>query len=159
MWGKVGFDKFAQIHLYMGVYPMAPFPDADHSLAPSAETDGLYVHYGNLFRALKGRDWVLDAHAASCEGAKVNAFSVGPRGGLATGRVWPVMMGAANTTVTLQALAPQQPCTAVETLLPGAGKRWTKAAELVAWSSGVKTHMNVTVELGREGCALVRCVF
>ncbi len=42
-WAANGFDHFAQAHLFMGVFPMAPFKDADHSLPDSNATDALCV--------------------------------------------------------------------------------------------------------------------
>lgn len=74
------FDAFARRHLYMGTYPMAPFPGNDHSIDPGNETVMTdYARYGPLFKCLKGAKWDLRAHAAHVvapvEGmALVNAF-------------------------------------------------------------------------------------
>jgi len=69
-------DNYFQIHLYMGVYPMAPFPENDHSIDPGTPQLGYYVQYGPLFAAITGHEWVFIEHAVSSMDAKVNAFYI-----------------------------------------------------------------------------------
>jgi hypothetical protein len=56
-------ERFFHRYLYLGVYPMAPFPGNDHSLQPSPRVDAAYLKFGPLFRALEGKKWVLEPHA------------------------------------------------------------------------------------------------
>ncbi|MDD2764870.1 MAG: hypothetical protein PHE83_12955 [Opitutaceae bacterium] len=71
-------DAFFQRYLYLGVFPMAPFPGNDHSLLPSAWVDRQYLDYGPLLDALRGKKWVLRPHAVEAvnHAAKVNLFQV-----------------------------------------------------------------------------------
>lgn len=94
---------FFQRHLYMGVYPMAPFPMNDHAIAPDPAAEAYYLRYGPLFTALRGHKWYLqpDAFRLQCEepAAVANVFEFP---GTAT-LMWPIMFGgsaaAANITV------------------------------------------------------------
>jgi hypothetical protein len=52
-------DLFLQKQLYMGAFPMAPFPENDHSILPDPKVDKYYIDYGPLFTALYGRKWIL----------------------------------------------------------------------------------------------------
>ena len=52
-------DEYFQRHLYMGAFPTVPFPGNDHSVLPSEANDRLYLDYGPLFNALRGRTWLL----------------------------------------------------------------------------------------------------
>jgi hypothetical protein len=69
-------DEYFQRHLYMGSFPMVPYPENDHSIQPSGESEHFYLDYGPLFKALKGRTWVLKpAVITSVDGrAKANLF-------------------------------------------------------------------------------------
>ncbi|AUP80609.1 hypothetical protein C1H87_18585 [Flavivirga eckloniae] len=68
-------DEVMQKFLYMGVFPMAPFPENDHSIRPSKLADKVYLDYGPLFNQLRGKEWVLEPHVISTkENAKVNLF-------------------------------------------------------------------------------------
>ena len=69
-------DAALQKFLYMGVFPMAPFPQNDHSLLPNPHADSLFMDYGPLFEAIRGRKWVLLPHAISVKEdlAKANLF-------------------------------------------------------------------------------------
>lgn len=75
---ELGPDKFFQKYLYMGVYPMCPFPGNDHSIHPSPDIDKLYLEYGPAMIAMKERKWVLEPHVirVSDNAAKANIFSV-----------------------------------------------------------------------------------
>ena len=52
-------DDFMQQRLYMGVFLTAPVPGNDHCLQPGPRVERLYLDYGPLFNALRGRKWVL----------------------------------------------------------------------------------------------------
>jgi hypothetical protein len=69
-------DHYYQRHLYMGVYPMAPFPGNDHSLEPSPFADRIACDYGPLFNLLRGKKWVLLPDLVSLDDptAKWNLF-------------------------------------------------------------------------------------
>lgn len=69
-------DKVMQKYLYMGIYPMAPFPGNDHSMRPSELADRVYLEYGHLFKLMNGKEWVLKPHVISSNDpmAKVNLF-------------------------------------------------------------------------------------
>ncbi len=71
-------DALMQRHLHMGVFPTAPIPGNDHTIGPDAWAEQYYLDYGPLFDALRGKRWVLRAHAIQVEGnkAKVNLFDV-----------------------------------------------------------------------------------
>ena len=59
-------DRFFQRLLHLGLFPMPPMPDADHSLQNgSAAVHAQFLRYGPLFKMLKGREWVLRPHAVS----------------------------------------------------------------------------------------------
>jgi len=133
----------------MGVFPMAPFPQNDHSLLPSEPADRIYMDYGPLFAAMRGRQWVLLPHAISVkdEVAKANLFQV------PGGYIIPVVMGgsAPNATVTISGIPEIQAGKAIhcELLYPG-DSEW-KACEFTKGSNS----MTVAVPLQR-GCAMVR---
>jgi len=90
-------DAFFQRYLYLGVYPMAPFPGNDHSLLPGEWVDRQYLDYGNLLQQLKGKKWVLSPHCIKVENnqAKANLFEV------PGGWVIPVTFGPPEGTVTV----------------------------------------------------------
>jgi hypothetical protein len=68
-------DEIMQKFLYMGVFPMAPFPGNDHSMKPSKLADKVYLGYGKLFDQIRGKEWVLEAHVIETKSsAKVNIF-------------------------------------------------------------------------------------
>lgn len=74
---SVGGDSFMQKYLYMGVFPMCPFPGNDHSIRPS-EADKYYLDYGPLMNLMQGAEWVLKPHVVSVakSRAKVNLFKI-----------------------------------------------------------------------------------
>ncbi|MCL2661313.1 MAG: hypothetical protein FWD64_12470, partial [Acidobacteriaceae bacterium] len=71
-------DAFFQQRLHLGVFPLAPFPDSDHSIAPDPWINAQYLDYGGMLNAIRGKRWVLKANAVSCAGekAKVNLFDI-----------------------------------------------------------------------------------
>jgi hypothetical protein len=72
-------DAFFQRYLYLGVYPTAPLPANDHTILPSEWADSHYLAYGPLFDLLRGRQWILKAHAVEVSdgSAKANLFRMG----------------------------------------------------------------------------------
>jgi hypothetical protein len=95
---KEGPDAFFQKYLYMGVYPMAPFPGNDHSILPDDWTDLQYLDYGPLMAAMKGKKWVLEPNCLEVENgaAKANLFQV------TGGYVIPVVFGQPGSTVSVR---------------------------------------------------------
>ncbi len=95
-------DTFMQRFLYLGIFPMAPYPQNDHSLLPGKKEEQLYMDYGLLLKALRGRKWVLLPEAIRVERgrAKANLFKV-PEGYVA-----PVVLAgsAAGATVTIRSI-------------------------------------------------------
>ena len=75
---REGLDNFFQKYLYMGVFPMCPFPENDHAILPDEEIEKLYMDYGPLMRLMQSRRWVLEPHAVSVENnlAKANMFKI-----------------------------------------------------------------------------------
>ena len=71
-----GGDNFFQKYLYLGVFPMCPFPGNDHALQPDSMVDKLYLDYGPLMNQLKEKQWILKTTIVSVKGdkAKVNIF-------------------------------------------------------------------------------------
>ena len=94
-------DFYFQRCLYLGVFPIAPYPGNNHCLAPSAEgqelvnlyasgnpatptpaaaasPEGISMAYGPLLTAMRGRKWVLSPHCVetATPGVKVNLFKV-----------------------------------------------------------------------------------
>jgi hypothetical protein len=50
-------DAFFQKFLYLGVFPMAPFPMNDHSIDYRPEVEPMYLDYGPLLDAVRGKKW------------------------------------------------------------------------------------------------------
>ena len=75
---SVGGDSFMQKYLYMGVFPMCPFPGNDHSIRPSEEADKYYLDYGSLMKLMEGAEWVLKPHVVNVKksAAKANLFKI-----------------------------------------------------------------------------------
>ena len=71
-------DAYFQRRLYMKVFPMAPFPQADHCIASDPKAEALYIAYGGMFTALRGAKYLLKAHAVSVSGgpAVANAYEL-----------------------------------------------------------------------------------
>ena len=71
-------DTFMQRFLYLGTFPVAPFPQNDHCILPSAEGDKIYTDYGPMFIAMRGRKWVLLPQVVQIDQgeAKANLFKV-----------------------------------------------------------------------------------
>jgi hypothetical protein len=90
-----GGDNFFQKYLYMGVYPMCPFPGNDHSIQPDKEADKFYLDYGPLMQLIKERKWVLAPHVIDVEKnmAKANVFEI------PLGYAIPVVYGKAEKAI------------------------------------------------------------
>jgi hypothetical protein len=88
-------DAFFQKYLYLGVFPMCPFPGNDHSLRPSEWVDKVYLDYGPLMTLMRGKKWVLEPHVVRVPDgdAKANLFEV------AQGYVVPVVYAGSAGTV------------------------------------------------------------
>lgn len=71
-----GGDVFFQKYLYLGVFPMCPFPGNDHSIHPDPVVDRIYLDYGPLMQLMKNKQWELTAHAVTVkeDAAKANIF-------------------------------------------------------------------------------------
>ncbi len=145
-WVKDDPDAFFQRHLFLGVYPTAPYPENDHSIQPDPLMDRLYAEYGPLMSALRGKKWVLAPHAIEVQNsiAKANLFEV-PDGYAA-----PVVFGGRAESVTLKirnvpGMAKGMRFTA---LLPGVPQQQPID---VAWEHGTLT---LRVPL-KNGCAMV----
>jgi hypothetical protein len=82
-------DLFMQRHLYLGVFPTAPFPFNNHCIGPDPLADQLYTDYGPLLNAMRGKKWVLEQNCVetTMQGVKVNLFEV------SDGYVLPVTFG------------------------------------------------------------------
>jgi len=137
-------DAFFQRFLYMGVYPMAPFPGNDHSLQPSDWVDAQYLAYGPLLDAIRGRRWVLHPHAIEVEGnsAKANLFAV-PNGFVA-----PITFAGEADHIRIVVRGIAEPA-AVTVLHPGA-ENPAKPREIQSVADGFELDVPVV-----RGCALV----
>ena len=148
-WVKDDPDAFFQRHLHMGVYPMAPFPQNDHSINPEPLADQFYLDYGPLLAAMRGKKWVLAPHAIEVAGnvAKANLFEV------PGGYVAPITFGPQDGTVkvtlrNLPGLTGEMHC---EALLPGVQQPQAVRAAFKAGSLEMLVPM-------KRGCAMVRAI-
>jgi hypothetical protein len=140
-----GADSFFQKYLYLGVYPMAPFPGNDHSIRPDDWTDNQYLDYGPLLALMKGKKWVLEPHCIKVIGdlARVNLFR------LTDGYLVPVVFGKENkVTVEINNIAGLGKATC-EAFYPGSENGVAVKADL---SDG---YLSMEVPLKR-GCAMVK---
>ena len=165
-------DFYFQRCLYLGVYPIAPYPNNNHCLSPSAEgqtmvknmyamgkddefiatpaaaasPEGMSLAYGPLLTAMRGKKWVLAPHCVetTTPDVKVNLFEV--PGGYAL----PVSFGGPVESATVQIRnIPGLESLKATALHPGAN-----AATPVAGSMK-DGALTLTVPLKR-GCAMVR---
>ena len=139
-------DTFFQRHLYLGVYPTAPYPFNHHCITPEPAADGFYMDYGPLLDAMRGKRWMLTAQCVNADtpGLGVNLFEV--PGGYAL----PVTFGgkAASARVRLRN-CPGLDRVKCEALYPGA------AAAVPVPATFEDDVLELQVPLKR-GCALVR---
>jgi hypothetical protein len=146
-------DAFFQRHLYLGIYPMAPFPENGtpvpwlHAIQPGAWAENQYRDYGPLLDANQGKRWVLKAHVITVkdELAMANLFEV------AHGYAVPIVFGGRNAkaTVVLRKFdgLPEQPL--CEARHPGSDK-WVPVTTV---STGSTIELDVPLV---RGCAMVR---
>jgi hypothetical protein len=141
-------DAFMHRHLHLGAFPTAPYPNNNHCINPEPAADQLYLDYGPLLTAMRGKKWVLAPHCVETltPGVKVNLFEV--PGGYAL----PVTFGgtAATATVRVRNLPGLDKFKATA-LHPGTDSATAITAKLDA---GV---LELTVPL-RRGCAMVRLI-
>jgi hypothetical protein len=141
-----GSDNFFQKYLYLGVYPMAPFPGNDHSIRPDEWTDKQYLDYGPLLSMMKGKKWVLEPHCIEVSGnmAKANLFKVDG------GYVIPVVFGKSTgeVTVNIRNIEGLEKVNC-EALYPGSDKPVSLKAE--TGSGFLKIHVPLV-----RGCAMVK---
>jgi hypothetical protein len=137
-------DLFFQKYLYMGVFPMAPFPGNDHSLRPDSAVDKYYLDYGPMLNALRGRRWVLQPHVVQTadDRAKVNIFSVDG------GYILPVVFARNDTIKIFVKKLPDMSSTA-RALYPGTNN-WQPLA-----LNEIRGKMVIEAPTKR-GCAMVR---
>jgi hypothetical protein len=142
-------DAFFQRHLHMGVFPMAPYPENDHSIQPDEWVDAQYLAYGPLLAAMRGRKWVLEADAVRVDSgqAKVNLFTT------KAGLLVPVTFatGAPTVSIRLQGLSAFDASAGVrvDALLPGQSAPRTVAHRI----EGGRAVIAVPLE---RGCAMLR---
>ena len=91
-------DAFMQRHLHLGAFPTAPYPYNNHCITPEPKADQLYLDYGPLLSAMRGKKWVLTVRCVetAAPDVKLNLFEV--PGGYAL----PVTFGGTNESVTVR---------------------------------------------------------
>lgn len=139
-------DSFLQRYLYMGVFPMAPYPGNDHSIRPDPEIDKYYLDYGPLFAALDQRSWVFVPHVLEVKDdvAKANVFKV------ALGYAIPVDFGGRSLAVHLTVRGLANLATANYEFINPGGQTWAPLQPVFK-----DNRAEVDVPLKR-GCALLR---
>lgn len=97
-----GGDNFFQKYLYLGVFPMCPFPGNDHALQPDSMVDQLYLDYGPLMNQLKEKQWVLKPGIVQVKDDKAKANIFKTRNGYSI----PVVYGDGGTvTIVIKDIA------------------------------------------------------
>lgn len=141
-------DYLMQKYLYLGVYPMAPYPEANHSLVASEWADSLFADYGLMIQELKGKEWVFNANIVGIENnaAKVNIFKTHE------GVIIPIMLGNKDELVSLKLKSiveyfPKGKCLAY--LAHPGDEKWEKIKFNLK-----KEEQTITVRLKR-GCAML----
>jgi hypothetical protein len=138
-------DSCMQRHLHLGVYPTAPYPWNNHCITPEPSADRLYLDYGPLLDAMRGKKWVLAPHCVECgdPAVKVNLFQV------PGGYVVPVTFGKGPTAHVVLRNIPAIDRGRCEVLQPG------EAASVRIHGRYQDGALRLAVPLKR-GCALVR---
>ena len=153
-------DVYFQRRLYMGVYPMAPIPAADHCISYDPVTAGYYANYGGLFAALQTKRFNFAPHAAKVVGGSgvVNAFVLANKT-----LVYPVGL-ATTSSVTLELRSVPTAVAGWEATFPGAAAgRWSKLPNATQTTVGVAKvkvwHVNVAFpDTKAHHAAIVRSV-
>jgi hypothetical protein len=156
-----GPDYFFQRLMRMKVFPLSPFPRADHSIPWSEANMALYLPYGAMFRALIGTTWLLDAApitlvpSPATAGMQTNALFKG------SVYIYPVVLGQQNATAPVEAViavpsaeaaAGEHTHTASWSILhPGINATW----QPIQVGAFIQGRYRVAVPLVR-GCALIR---
>jgi hypothetical protein len=139
-------DAFMQRNLYLGVFPTAPYPTNNHCIIPETKADQLYVDYGSLLNAMRGKKWVLapDCVETATQGVKVNLFEV------PLGYAIPVVFGdsAESAIVRVRGIANLDKIK-ITVIQPGVEKEVTLAGK---YKNGV-LELNVPL---KRGCGMVR---
>lgn len=91
-------DSFMQRQLHLGAYPTAPYPWNNHCITPEKSADQLYLDYGPLLDAMRGKKWALAPHCieTTTPGVKVNLFQT------PGGYTVPVTFGGTNETAMIR---------------------------------------------------------
>lgn len=142
---KEGGDHFFQKYLYMGVFPMCPFPLNDHSITSAPDIDSLYLDYGPMLNRLKGKSWYLQTRAVAIKDkqAKINLFKID--GGYAI----PVVYGNTGTVeLTLKKLPGMHNSENLSIYYPGKSEPVTTR---IRFRNG-QAKLNLALE---RNCALV----
>jgi len=139
-------DLFFQKYLYLGIYPMVPFPGNDHSILPNKSIEKYYLDYGPLLNAMRGKKWVLLSHVIEVEDhlTKANIFEV------PGGFIIPVMFGgeASSAKVTIRNLQ-NIIVSKIEAIHPG-GEKWISV-------NAYRTDKSIEIDVPlQRGCAMVR---
>jgi hypothetical protein len=143
-----GPDNFFQKYLYLGAFPMCPFPGNDHSIGPDDWADQQYLDYGPLLNMMKGREWVLTENPVIVDGAsaKANMFTI------PDGYIVPVVFGEdAEVTIRI-ALPAADP--GLKVLVQYPGEKISRENDTQRMEEG---RLVLTVPLKR-GCALVKLI-
>ena len=139
-------DDFFQRHLHLGVYPTAPYPFNHHCINPEPEAERLFMDYGPLLDAMRGKKWVLAVRCveAVTPGVKVNLFQV--PGGYAV----PVTFGGQTSSAAIRLRLPGKLDTVkIEALHPGTGS----PVPLPAAVKDGALELRVPLE---RGCAMLK---
>ena len=146
-------DAFFQRYLYLGIFPMAPFPENAtvvrwlNAITPSEWAEKQYLDYGPLLDLIRGKKWVLEPKVVQVKNdlAKVNMFEI------PEGFIIPVVFGgtAQQVTVLLRKFSLFPENVEFEVIHPGS-LEW-KSIKSSPTSAGVQ----IDVPLVR-GCAMLR---
>ena len=154
-------DIYFQRRLYMKVFPMAPFPQADHCIGSDPLAETIYKAYGGMFSSLVGAKWLLKPHAVNVTGgaAVANVFELPHAPETAT--LWAVMLGQGQSVAKLSiaylptASGEAEVALNFEVMHPGLDHTWTPLP-----AGAVKAGVGAgTAELAVplvQGCAMVR---
>lgn len=141
-------DAYFQRHLYMGVYPTAPFPGNDHTITPSPMAEKWYLDYGPLLDVMRGKKWVLEPHVLQTDVGKANIFEI------PTGYAIPIAFAGKAEVATLTLRKPNGlkewgKDLKAEALLPGS-EEWVPVTAVV---TGDTLELKASL---KRGCAMVR---
>ena len=114
------FDEFLAQHLYLGTQPMGPFVNQSHGVLPSTAHLQMFEDWGPLFKAIRGKQWLLTPHAATVRS---------PRATIARPKVNVFAVGA--STVAVAVVAGGEATDAMIELAPLRGASWTSAKATV----------------------------